>query len=179
MVVAAARAMTANEDDKAVRFERVLATRQIDRWPFEHARVQLCYGEYLRRMRATTEARVLLMRALDGFRVLGAQTWVERSESELRAAGAASGKPRADAAASVTPQELEIARLAAQGLTNKQIGEKLFLSHRTVSTHLYQLYPKLGISSRASLSDALNALSPQEKSPSAPAADNDTDRRMT
>jgi DNA-binding CsgD family transcriptional regulator len=159
MIVAAGAAMTASDDEKPGRFEKVLRMREIDRWPFEHARVQLGYGEHLRRVRATSEARVPLTRALDGFRVLGALPWVERAESELRAAGAAIGKPRADAAASITPQQLEIAQLAAQGLTNKQIGEKLFLSHRTVSTHLYQLYPKLGISSRAALTDALAALS--------------------
>ncbi len=58
----------------------------------------------------------------------------------------------------LTPQQWEIARLAAAGLTNKQIGEKLFLSPRTVSTHLYQLFPKLGVSSRAALRDALENL---------------------
>jgi DNA-binding CsgD family transcriptional regulator len=128
---------------------------EIDRWPFEHARVELAYGEHLRRARATGEARVHLQRALDGFRLLGAQPWVEKAASELRAAGAATGRPVPVAAVSITPQQLEIAQLAAQGLTNKQIGERLFLSHRTVATHLYQLYPKLGIASRAALSDAL------------------------
>ena len=60
--------------------------------------------------------------------------------------------------ASLTPQQLEIAQLAAEGLTNKEIGERLFLSHRTVGTHLYQLFPKLGITSRAALRDALKDL---------------------
>ena len=60
-----------------------------------------------------------------------------------------------DAMTALTQQEREIALLAAQGLTNKQIGERLYLSHRTVATHLYQLFPKLGISSRAALRDAL------------------------
>ena len=61
----------------------------------------------------------------------------------------------------LTPQQWEIARLAAAGLSNKQIGERLFLSPRTVSTHLYQLFPKLGVSSRAALRDALQRLPEQ------------------
>jgi DNA-binding NarL/FixJ family response regulator len=60
--------------------------------------------------------------------------------------------------ASLTPQQLEIAQLAAEGLTNKEIGERLFLSHRTVGAHLYQIFPKLGITSRAALRDALQDL---------------------
>ncbi len=64
--------------------------------------------------------------------------------------------------ASLTPQQLEIAQLAAEGLTNKQIGERLFLSHRTVGTHLYQLFPKLGITSRAALWDALKSVNTGE-----------------
>jgi DNA-binding NarL/FixJ family response regulator len=87
---------------------------------------------------------------------------VEKAASELRAAGAATGRPAPAAAVSITPQQLEIAQLAAQGLTNKQIGERLFLSHRTVATHLYQLYPKLGIASRAALSDALAQVAQDE-----------------
>jgi DNA-binding NarL/FixJ family response regulator len=100
------------------------------------------------------------MRALDGFRLLGARPWMDKAASELRAAGAATGRPASGS--SFTPQQLEIAQLAARGLTNKQIGERLFLSHRTVATHLYQLYPKLGISSRAALSDALAELASAE-----------------
>jgi DNA-binding NarL/FixJ family response regulator len=81
-----------------------------------------------------------------------------RAEGELRATGLSIGQTQAFGAASLTPQQLEIARLAAAGLTNKEIGEQLFLSHRTVGTHLYQLFPKLGITSRAALSAALGDL---------------------
>ena len=69
---------------------------------------------------------------------------------------------------SLTPQELEIAQLAAGGLTNKQIGEKLFLSHRTVGSHLYQIFPKLGITSRAALRDALAESALEQPSASTP-----------
>jgi DNA-binding CsgD family transcriptional regulator len=162
IVSGAAAAMTAPDDEKRAHFERVLSLPDISRWPFEYARVLLVYGEYLRRARATGEARVHLGRAHERFRVLGARPWVDKAAIELRAAGAATGGPATDVPASLTPQQSEIAQLAAQGLTNKQIGERLFLSHRTVATHLYQVYPKLGITSRAALSDALAAVAEPE-----------------
>jgi DNA-binding CsgD family transcriptional regulator len=164
----AAAAMTASDDMKRAHFEQALATNDISRWPFEHARILLAYGEYLRRARSTGEARVYLAQALEGFRVLGARPWEGKAAGELRAAGAGTSMSPADAAVSLTPQQLEIAQLAAQGLTNKQIGERLFLSHRTVATHLYQLYPKLGISSRAALRDALAGIAAQPEAPASP-----------
>ncbi|NEA40539.1 helix-turn-helix transcriptional regulator, partial [Streptomyces sp. SID11385] len=109
------------------------------------------------RLRAGTGARDELTRALAAFEHLGAAPWAARAASELRAAGQA--VPGAtDATTVLTARERPIAQLAASGLTNKQIAERLFLSHRTVGTHLYQIYRKLGISSRAALRDALNAL---------------------
>ena len=98
-------------------------------------------------------------RARDTFHQLGAQPWMRSRRRELRATGLATGPTDPTGAASLTPQELQIAQLAAEGLTNKEIGARLFLSHRTVSTHLYQLFPKLGITSRAALRDALGDLS--------------------
>jgi DNA-binding CsgD family transcriptional regulator len=158
MVTQAAAAMVAPDEEQRADFERVLGIAGISRWPFEHARLHLACGECLRRARATGDARVHLGRALEGFRVLGARPWAEKAAAELRAAGAATGRPAAEAALALTPQQWEIAQLAAQGLTNRQIGERLFLSHRTIATHLYQLYPKLGITSRAALSDALASI---------------------
>jgi DNA-binding NarL/FixJ family response regulator len=88
---------------------------------------------------------------------MSASPWVGRASAELRAAGVRLPQPeQADNA--LTAQELEIAMLAAMGLTNKEIAERLYLSPRTVSTHLYRIFPKLGITSRAALRDALNAL---------------------
>ena len=87
--------------------------------------------------------------------------WLDRASSLVlasavrRLAGTGVGRVDPFGPASLTPQQLEIAELAAEGLTNKEIGERLFLSHRTVGTHLYQLFPKLGITSRAALRDAL------------------------
>jgi DNA-binding NarL/FixJ family response regulator len=164
IIMQAATAMTAAADDvKQAGFEAVLAIPDISRWPFEQARILLAFGEYLRRARATGEARIHLGGALEGFRVLGARPWADKAASELRAAGAGVARLPTDVV-TLTPQQLEIAQLAAQGLTNKQIGERLFLSHRTVATHLYQLYPKLGITSRAALSDALARIASRPQS---------------
>jgi DNA-binding CsgD family transcriptional regulator len=154
MLAGAAAAMIAPDDEAAELFDRSLATSDAERWPFDLARVRLLYGERLRRAREMTEARVHLVAALEGFRRLGAKTWADRAALELRAAGQIRPQERQDREV-LTPQELEIAMLAATGLSNKQIGSRLFLSHRTVSAHLYRVFPKLGITSRAALRDAL------------------------
>jgi DNA-binding CsgD family transcriptional regulator len=158
MLMDASNALCATDDDEALRlFAQALATPGAERWRFDFARVQLAHGERLRRTRATAESRKPLGAALVTFEHLGARPWVERAEKELRAAGWNRRSPGESKAHTLTPQELEIARLAASGLTNKQIAERLFLSHRTVGAHLYQIYPKLGITSRAMLRDVLDS----------------------
>jgi DNA-binding CsgD family transcriptional regulator len=136
-------------------FEQALATPGADRWSFDLARVQLAYGERLRRMRTVTEARVQLTAAIETFERMGARPWASRARAELRATG--QSKPRVDCSttAPLTAQEREIASLAASGLTNKQIAERLFLSPRTVGGHLHRAFPKLGVTTRAALRDAL------------------------
>jgi DNA-binding NarL/FixJ family response regulator len=124
-------------------------------WPFDQARIQLAYGERLRRAKSTSAARGHLAAARDTFRRLGARPWMTRAGNELRATGLTLGNAHAEGPASLTPQQWQIAQLAAAGLTNKQIGERLYLSPRTVSTHLHQLFPKLGVTTRAALRDAL------------------------
>ncbi len=104
----------------------------------------------------------LMTAALDTFERLDAHPWMSRARNELRASGLKLGTTAID---SLTPQQREIARLAAAGLTNKRIGERLFLSPRTVGTHLYQLFPKLGVTSRAALRDGLAQL-PTDDPPS-------------
>ena len=91
---------------------------------------------------------------------LGAHPWAQRAHSELRATGVADTTRPDTRAVALTAQERQIATLAATGLTNKQIGQQLFLSHRTVGAHLHRIFPKLGITSRAALRDALEALTP-------------------
>jgi DNA-binding NarL/FixJ family response regulator len=86
---------------------------------------------------------------------LGARRWSERARQELRATGERIGPRTADARDRLTAQELQIAQLAAAGLSNREIGERLFLSHRTIGSHLYRIFPKLGITARAQLRDAL------------------------
>ncbi|MEU4426560.1 AAA family ATPase [Actinoplanes sp. NPDC024001] len=123
-------------------------------WSFEQARRQHAYGSWLRRRRRPADSRPLLRAAAATFDALGATAWADRSRDELRASGESLRRP-AGAAPELTPQETRIARLAAEGLSNQQIGERLFLSPRTVSTHLSRIYPKLGIRSRAELARAL------------------------
>jgi len=92
------------------------------------------------------------------FQRLGAKSWGGRAASELRATGPPGALADVAGARALTPQEHEVAHLAAAGLTNRQIGERLFLSHRTVGSHLHRVFPKLGIATRAALRDALDAL---------------------
>jgi DNA-binding CsgD family transcriptional regulator len=155
MLAGAAAAMIAPDDEAVELFDRSLATSDAERWPFDLARVQLLYAERLRRAGGMTEARVHLVAAIEGFRRLGAKMWAQRAAMELRATGQTRSQGRQQDREALTPQELEIAMLAATGLSNKQIGSRLFLSHRTVSAHLYRVFPKLGITSRAALRDAL------------------------
>ena len=156
LITFGAGAMAATDDqDATTLFERALGVPAAEQWPFDLARIQLAFGERLRRARATTRARQLLTAAHNTFQRLEARPWTHRAGNELRATGLTIGHTDLFGPASLTPQQLEIAQLAAEGLTNKEIGERLFLSHRTVSTHLYQLFPKLGITSRAALRDAL------------------------
>lgn len=160
MLVGGAAAMAATADDEATAlFERTLSLPAIDDWPFERARVALAYGERLRKARMTSAAREALLTALHIFEELGARPWADRAGRELKAAGWA--VPRESGSAGLTPQESEVVHLAASGLTNKQIAEKLHLSHRTVSGHLYRAFPKLGITTRAALRDALADLDGQ------------------
>ncbi|MFC9971582.1 LuxR C-terminal-related transcriptional regulator [Spirillospora sp. NPDC127200] len=119
--------------------------------PFERARTALLYGERLRRVHRAGDARGPLRTAAETFQRLGADPWAERALEELRAAGETSAAPKADALNSLTPQELRIARLVAEGASNKDVAARLFLSPRTVEYHLYKIYPKLGVASRTEL----------------------------
>jgi DNA-binding CsgD family transcriptional regulator len=119
--------------------------------PFQRARTELLYGEWLRRARRRTDARGHLRTALETFRALGAVPWAERAEAELRATGETARKREISAAQQLTPQELQIAGLVTGGLTNKEIAAQLFLSPRTVDYHLRKVFTKLGIGSRADL----------------------------
>ncbi|MDT0318312.1 helix-turn-helix transcriptional regulator [Streptomyces millisiae] len=121
--------------------------------PFEAARTALLLGERLRRAQRPGEARPHLRTAWETFERAGARPWARRARAELRAAGESGGgqAPPAAALDVLTPQELRIAELVADGLSSRQIAARLFLSPRTVEYHLYKIYPKLGIGSRTEL----------------------------
>jgi DNA-binding CsgD family transcriptional regulator len=119
--------------------------------PFEQARTQLLYGAWLRRARRKSDARTQLRAAVDTLDRIHAAPWAGQARAELTAADATA--PRTDWASAprLTPQELQVARLAAHGLSNRDIAAQLFLSPRTVGYHLYKAFPKLGITSRSQL----------------------------
>ncbi len=125
------------------------------------ARLDLAWGMSLRRRRRVTESRRPLRRALLAFDALGANGWSQRARTELAAAGAVAEHQDKRAWRDLSPQELQIAQLAAEGLSNREIGSRLYLSHRTVGSHLYRMFPKLGIRSRAQLHRVLPPASPQ------------------
>jgi DNA-binding CsgD family transcriptional regulator len=153
--VAAASAMTAPDTRARHLFEAALATPNAGRWPFDRARVQLAFGDRLRRLHATREAQPHLSAAYETFRRLGAQGWAHRAAQEMRAAGLPMPADRRPPPTALVGRDLEIASLAAAGLSNQEIGATLFLSPRTVGSRLYRIYPRLGVSSRAGLRDAL------------------------
>ncbi|MEV0401207.1 LuxR C-terminal-related transcriptional regulator [Actinoallomurus sp. NPDC050550] len=119
--------------------------------PFETARTALLLGERLRRAQRPGEARAHLRMAWETFERAGARPWARRAQDELRAAGESGQTSPAAVLDALTPQELRIAGLVADGLSSKQIAARLFLSPRTVEYHLYKIYPKLGIGSRTEL----------------------------
>ncbi|WP_369029445.1 MULTISPECIES: ATP-binding protein [Streptomyces] len=129
-------------------------------WTLSRARLHLHHGRWLRRRRRNVDARNPLRTARDEFDQVGAQPWAELAREQLRAAGESSRRRHANTAEQLSAQEMQIAVLASQGLSNREIGRRLFISHRTVGAHLYRIYPRLGITSRGKLAGVLAALQP-------------------
>ena len=151
-----ARALLARDEAGAQQcFDDALAA-DLGRWPFQRARLLLAYGEWLRRRRRIADSRTPLRTARDTFDRLGCMSWSRRARRELRASGESSRRREPAARDQLTAQELQIAQLAAQGLSNREIGQRLYLSHRTIGTHLYRIFPKLGITARGELQAALS-----------------------
>jgi DNA-binding CsgD family transcriptional regulator len=121
---------------------------------FQQARTRLLYGAWLRRARRKVDARTQLHAAMEGLDRSHATPWAKLAHVELGATGANTPPPARAGLPSLTPQELQVARLAAQGLSNRDIAAQLFLSPRTVGYHLYKAYPKLGITTRSQLDPA-------------------------
>jgi DNA-binding CsgD family transcriptional regulator len=144
-----ARLFVARDDE----FPAALAAAtDVPTTPWHRARRDLAHGKWLRRHRDIAGARRVLAAASATFEALGATAWAQAAAHELAATGATHrNRAEPDAWARLSAQELQVATLAAQGLSNREIGGRLFLSHRTVAAHLYRGFPKLGITSRSQL----------------------------
>jgi DNA-binding CsgD family transcriptional regulator len=118
---------------------------------YEAARLRLVYAEKLRGLGPTSEARRHLLRVEFDMASVQAGAWMDRVQRELRACQ----REMVVSVVDLTEKEMRIAQLAAEGLSNKEIGTQLYLSPRTVSGHLYKIFPKLGITTRVQLRDAL------------------------
>ncbi|MEU7749794.1 AAA family ATPase [Nonomuraea sp. NPDC049158] len=150
-IAARLRGLLAEGDEAGGHFARAVAVPADQ--PFQQARNELLYGEWLRRAHRRSEARRWLRAAFEAFDALGAAPWARRAHGELEAAGEAAVSRSGGLLDRLTPQERQVVRLAAAGLSNRQIGARLFLSPRTVGHHLYKAFPKLGVASRAQLGD--------------------------
>jgi DNA-binding CsgD family transcriptional regulator len=148
--LAACRALLADGEEAGRHYEAALEL-SAHLGPFDLARIRLLYGEDLRRNRRRTDARAQLRAALEGFERLRAEPWAERARGELRATGETARKRDASTVDQLTPQELQISRYVAEGMSNKEIAAHLFLSPRTIDSHLRNVFSKLGIRSRTQL----------------------------
>ena len=154
--LAYARAVLAEGDGAEELYQAGLSTGLAD-WPCYRGRLLLAYGAWLRRRRRVAESRAPLRAARETFDALRFTAMAERARQELRASGETSRRRAPDAWDQLSPQEAQIAQMAAEGLTNREIGQKLYLSHRTVGSHLYRIFPKLGVTSRGQLNAALQS----------------------
>jgi DNA-binding CsgD family transcriptional regulator len=148
------RALVAPPDEAEERFAAACRAPGLAYRPLESARTRLAYGTFLRSQRRRSEAREQLHVALGLFESLQLSAWVESTRSALRASGEAGAAPRVEGEA-LTPQELEIARMAMGGRSNREVADTLHLSSRTIEYHLSKIYVKLGLSSRGQLAQAL------------------------
>jgi DNA-binding CsgD family transcriptional regulator len=153
-----ARPLLADDSEAQELYESALDAEP--KWPFDYARLEMSYGGWLRRQRRITESRPHLRAAREMFDALGVPPWADKARAELRASGERIPEPARAPGQPLSPQELQIAQMAASGLSNREIADRLFLSHRTVGAHLYRVFPKLGIVSRSELARALESIEP-------------------
>src|SRR5262249_34070106 len=145
-----ARALVAEGDAATEQFAEAVHLGR-DTRPFDPAGTRLLYGEHLRRNRQRSDSRVQLRAALETFERLGAEPWAERARKELRASGESARRRDPSTSAQLTPQELQIARFVAEGLSNQEVAAHLFPSPRTIDAHLRNVFSKLSITSRTQL----------------------------
>ena len=151
-ILARCRAQVASDPGAAERlFEESLALQAHGAQPFERARTQIAYGEFLRRARRRVDARVHLRNALATFEEVGADLWASRAREELQATGETARKRDESTRDDLTPQELRIAQRVADGASNRDVAAQLFISPKTVEYHLHKVFMKLGVSSRVEL----------------------------
>jgi DNA-binding CsgD family transcriptional regulator len=150
-LVSRCRALLSDGEEALAHHETALKLHAASGGSYQRARTQLAYGEALRRARQRAAARPQLRAALETFERLGATPWAERARHELRATGETARKRDPSTLDQLTPQELQIARLAQEGGSNREIAAQLFLSPRTVEYHLHKVFTKLGITARGQL----------------------------
>jgi DNA-binding CsgD family transcriptional regulator len=150
-LAARCRGLLAQDDEAEGEFADALQLHSESNRLFDRARTELLFGEHLRRARRRRESREHLRGALEAFEALGASPWADRARSELRASGETARKRDPSTIDQLTPQELQIARFVAEGLSNKEVAAQLFLSPRTIDYHLRNVFAKLGITSRIQL----------------------------
>jgi DNA-binding CsgD family transcriptional regulator len=149
------RGMLAREDDVDACFTDALALHAQTPDGFETARTHLAYGSRLRRLRRRADAREQLGAALEIFDRLGAEPWGEQAGAELAATGKTARRRDPSTLDDLTPQELQIARLLAEGRTTREAAAAVFLSPKTIEYHLRNVYVKLGVRSREALAQAM------------------------
>jgi DNA-binding CsgD family transcriptional regulator len=155
-LVARYRGVLADDPD-AARASFTSAQALQEGLPFERARTLLCEGETLRRLRRPAAARPALRSAFGVFNALGARPWTDRAQRELAATGVHTGRPDAGLDA-LTPQEFQIARAVAEGMSNSEAAAAMFVSRKTVEAHLTRVYRKLGLRSRTELAGTVARL---------------------
>ena len=154
-VEARARALVADPSDADELYRQAIEGLGRTRLRTELARAHLLYGEWLRRDRRRIEAREQLRRAQDMFNSIGMEAFAARAGRELLATGETARKRTDETRDHLTAQETQIAQLARDGLSNAEIGARLFISPRTVEYHLHKVFTKLGITSREHLDRVL------------------------
>jgi DNA-binding CsgD family transcriptional regulator len=149
------RGMLATDTDFAAQFETALVLHDHLPRPFERARIQLAFGERLRRARRRGEARTPLADSLAAFDALGARPWADRAARELRATVVTARRRDFSWDDDLTPQEQRVALILANGATVREAAGQLFLSPKTIEAHLGRAYRKLGVRNRAELASRL------------------------
>jgi DNA-binding CsgD family transcriptional regulator len=150
-LAARGRALLSDDTDAEEHYRDALAQLESSGALLHLARAQLLYGEWLRRQNRRRDARVQLTAALETFESAGANAFAERTRLELLATGVNARKRVEETRRDLTPQEEQVARLAAGGATNPEIAARLFISANTVEYHLRKVYRKLDIKSRRQL----------------------------